>query len=49
MEEKYVKKPVSTIPAVEAEMMEKPPMDLVTKFEDSMNKIVQKNQERLGY
>lgn len=49
MDEKYVKKPVSTIPADEAEMMERPPMDVVTKFKDSMNTIVSKNEERLSY
>ena len=43
MDEKYVKKPVSEIPAKETEMMERPPMDFVTKFNGSKNMLVQKN------
>jgi hypothetical protein len=49
MDGKYVKKPVAEIPVKEAELLERPPIDVFTKPEGSKNTLVTKNQERLSF
>jgi hypothetical protein len=49
MSDKYVEKPIADIPIQEKLMMERPPLDYYTKPVGSLNKIVQKNIERVKW